>query len=40
MAAVEGGSNMLEKAGEVGLLSSSVDAKGFLMVHTRFSISV
>lgn len=40
MAALEGGSNVLEKAGEVGLFSSSVGAKGFLMVHTHFSITV
>lgn len=40
MAVVEGGSNVLVKAGEHGLFSLSVGAEGFLLVHTHFSISV
>lgn len=40
MAAVGGGSNVLGKAGEGGLFSSSVGAEGFLLVHAYFSISV
>lgn len=38
--AVEGVNDVLGKAGEGGLFSSSVGTEGFLLVHTHFSISV